>query len=383
MTPPRILHITRNLPPLVGGMERLNWHIADELSRHAQVQLIGPSGSASQRPAAVPVTEVPLRPLPRFLLASAWQAVAVARRFQPHIVLAGSGLTAPAAWLAARASGARAHVYLHGLDAAVQHPAYRTVWHPAIRRMDGVIANSQPTAELARNLGVAAEKIRIVHPGVTLPTAPQSPAALQDFRQRHQLGNKRLLLSVGRLTTRKGLREFVQQALPAIVQAAPDTLLVVVGDAPADSLHASVQTRDSIQAVADAAGIGQHLRFLGVITDPQELACAYESASLHIFPVRKLPGDPEGFGMVAIEAAAHGLPTVAFATGGIVDAVAEGESGHLVAPGDYPSLAQAAVQILADDPGAWQPRASAFAAQFAWPTLGKKILEALSVKSTL
>ena len=80
MTQPRILHITRNLPPLVGGMERLNWHIADELSRYAQVQLIGPEGSAALRPAAVPVTEVPLRPLPRFLLASAWQAMAVARR---------------------------------------------------------------------------------------------------------------------------------------------------------------------------------------------------------------------------------------------------------------------------------------------------------------
>lgn len=383
MTQPRILHITRNLPPLVGGMERLNWHIADELSRYAQVELIGPSGAAALRPSAVPVTEVPLRPLPRFLLASAWQAVAVARRFQPHIVLAGSGLTAPAAWLAARASGARAHVYLHGLDAAVQHPAYRAVWHPAIRRMDGVIANSQPTAELARNLGVAAEKIRIVHPGVTLPAAPQSAAALRDFRQRHQLGDRRLLLSVGRLTTRKGLREFVQHALPAIVQAAPDTLLAIVGDAPADSLRASVQTRASIQAVADAAGIGQHLRFLGVITNPQELACAYESATLHIFPVRHLPGDPEGFGMVAIEAAAHGLPTVAFATGGIVDAVAEGESGHLVAPGDYPSLAQAALQILADDPGAWQTRTSTFAAQFAWPTLGNRMLEALSVKSAL
>ena len=377
MTQPRILHITRNLPPLVGGMERLNWHIADELSRHAQVQLIGPSGSAAQRPAAVPVTEVPLRPLPRFLLASARQAVVVARQFKPHVVLAGSGLTAPAAWLAARACGARAHVYLHGLDAAVQHPVYRALWHPAIRRMEGVIANSQPTAELARSLGVAAEKIRIVHPGVTLPNAPQSPAALQDFRQRHQLGNKRLLLSVGRLTTRKGLREFVQQALPAIVQAAPDTLLVVVGDAPADSLHASVQTRASIQAMADAAGIGQHLRFLGVITDPQELACAYESASLHIFPVRELHGDPEGFGMVAIEAAAHGLPTVAFATGGIVDAVAEGQSGHLVTPGDYLSLAQAALQVLADDSNAWPTRASAFAAQFAWRVMGEKLWDIL------
>lgn len=377
-SPLRILHITRNLPPLVGGMERLNWHIADELSRYAQVQLIGPSGAAALRPSAVSVTEVPLRPLSSFLLASARQAVGVARRFRPHIVLAGSGLTAPAAWLAARVIRARAHVYLHGLDAAVQHPVYRALWHPAIRCMDGVIANSQPTAGLARNLGVAAEKIRIVHPGVTLPAAPQSAAALQDFRQRHQLGDRRFLLSVGRLTTRKGLREFVQHALPAIVREAPDTLLAIVGDAPADSLHASVQTRDSIQAVANAAGIGQHLRFLGVITDPQELACAYESASLHIFPVRQLPGDPEGFGMVAIEAAAHGLPTVAFATGGIVDAVAEGLSGHLVAPGDYVALAQAALRVLAaPSPDAWQASSRSFAAQFAWPMLGEKMRQAL------
>ncbi len=379
MNPPHILHITRNLPPLVGGMERLNWHIADELSRYAQVQLIGPSGSAAQRPAAVPVTEVPLRPLPRFLLASAWQAVAVARRFQPHIVLAGSGLTAPAAWLAARASGARAHVYLHGLDAAVQHPAYRAVWHPAIRRMDGVIANSQPTAELARNLGVAAEKIRIVHPGVTLPATPQSAAALQEFRQRHQLGDRRLLLSVGRLAARKGLREFVEHALPTIVRNAPDAMLAIVGDAPANALLAHEQTRESIQFVADTHGVGEHIRFLGRLPE-QELACAYESASLHIFPVRELPGDPEGFGMVAIEAAAHGLPTVAFATGGIVDAVAEGQSGYLITPGDYAALARAALHVLAVSGAySWQANSRNFAAQFAWPKLGLRMQEVLQI----
>lgn len=359
-------------------MERLNWHIADELSRHAQVRLIGPRGSSALGPPNVPMTEVPLYPLPRFLLASAWQAVAVARRFKPHVVLAGSGLTAPAAWLAARYVGARAHVYLHGLDAAVQHPLYRALWHPAIRRMDGVIANSQPTAELARNLGVAAEKIRIVHPGVTLPAAPQTAEALQDFRLRHGLGDKRLLLSVGRLTSRKGLREFVQHALPSIIQAAPDTLLVIVGDAPTDSLHAGIQTRSSIQTVADAAGIGQHLRFLGVITDAQELACAYESATLHIFPVRQLPGDPEGFGMVAIEAAAHGLPTVAFATGGIVDAVAEGQSGYLVAPGDYTELAQAVLKTLPPPPKAWLTKATNFAQNFAWPAFGERMSTVLS-----
>ena len=118
----RILHITRNLPPLVGGMERLNWHIADELSRRAQVQVIGPRGAAALKPANVELSEVPLRPLPRFLLASAWRALRLARRQRPEIVLAGSGLTAPAAWLAARACGARAVAYVHGLDVAVRHP---------------------------------------------------------------------------------------------------------------------------------------------------------------------------------------------------------------------------------------------------------------------
>ena len=375
---PRILHITRNLPPLLGGMERLNWHMADELSRYATVKLIGPQGAAALGPSAASIKEVALRPLPRFLLASASQAVAMARCFRPHIVLAGSGLTAPAAWLAARASGGHAFVYLHGLDAAVRHPLYRSIWHPAIRRMEGVIVNSQPTAQLALQLGVTAEKITTIHPGVQLPDTRQPPEALQAFRQHYGLGDARILLSVGRLTERKGLREFVKYALPAIVQAAPDTVLAIVGDAPTDSLLAGVQTRDSIQAVADTGGIGKHLHFLGTITDPQQLACAYESAAVHVFPVRKLEGDPEGFGMVSIEAAAHGLPTVAFATGGVVDAVCHGKSGYLVASGDYPALARQVISSLSQSLNDMTVRV--FAQQFAWPSFGQRIRATLGVQ---
>ena len=79
----RILHITRNLPPLVGGMERLNWHIADEFSRWADVQVIGPYGAAVLKPANVALDEVPLRPLPCFLLASAAAAHGSGDRQQP------------------------------------------------------------------------------------------------------------------------------------------------------------------------------------------------------------------------------------------------------------------------------------------------------------
>lgn len=378
MSPPsRILIITRNLPPLVGGMERLNWHIADELSSRADAHVIGPSDSETMLPKNVRFTGVPLRPLWRFLQASAWQAVRVSRTWKPDIVLAGSGLTAPAAWMSAQVASARACAYLHGLDAAVQHPVYRALWHPAIRHMHTIIANSQPTAAMAEKLGVNAQKIQIVHPGVHIPTAPQPDAALHAFRQKHGLGNARILLSIGRLTTRKGLREFVEQSLPGIVRCAPDTLLLVIGDAPKDALHANVQSRESIQAAADAAGIGQHLRFLSVVTDPQTLACAYECTTLHVFPVRKLPGDPEGFGMVAIEAAAHGVPTVAFATGGVVDAVEPGRSGHLVEPEDYSAFTQTALRVLAEDPQIWKARARAFAKVFDWPIFGRKLQSAI------
>lgn len=374
--PYRILHVTRNLPPLVGGMERLNWHIADGLSRHANVQVVGPIGSGAFKPAGVDVQEVPLRPLWRFLLVSAWRALRLARRQRPHLVLAGSGLTAPAAWLAARACGARAAVYVHGLDVAVRHPVYRMLWHPVLRRMDVVVANSRPTAALVRDIGVDAGAVQVVSPGVALPATAQTPAALRAFRERHGLGDAPLLLSVGRLTRRKGLREFVREALPAIIREMPDTLLVVVGDVARDSLLPGMQTRDSIQAEAEAAGIGAHLRFLGGVDDA-ELACAYEAASVHVFPVIELPGDPEGFGMVAIEAAAHGLPTVAFAAGGIIDAVQDGVSGRLVANADYPALSSAVVALLQPPTSRLRESARAFAEGFAWPRFEDRLWAAL------
>lgn len=374
--PTRILHITRNLPPLVGGMERLNWHIADELSRRAQVHVVGPRGAAGRKPANVELTEVPLRPLPRFLLASAWQALRLAWRQKPGIVLAGSGLTAPAAWLAARICGARAVAYVHGLDVAVRHPLYRALWHPLLRRMDRVIANSQPTAELVRALGIAEDRIRIVHPGVSLPAAPQPAQAVREFRTQHALGDGPLLLSVGRLTERKGLREFVRYALPDILKQCPEVRLVVVGDAPDQALHAPVQGADAIRTEAVASGIAKRICFMGRISD-EDLAKLYCTADVHVFPVRQRPGDPEGFGMVAIEAAAHGLPTAAFATGGIVDAVAEGRSGHLVLPGDYVALSEAILHILKDGKPYWQAGAQQFARGFAWPVLGEKLWTAL------
>lgn len=360
-------------------MERLNWHMADELSKHAQVQVVGPQGSRALKPEGVDILEAPLKPLPLFLLVALAKAVWLTLRNKPEVILAGSGLTAPLAWFAARLSGARCGVYLHGFDITVQHPLYQKLWVPIFRKMHHVIVNSTPTQSLALAAGVKPNRLHIVYPGVSLPAAPQPAEHIATFKRRYGLEGRKILLSVGRLTTRKGLREFVAQALPRIVAAQPDVMLVVVGEAPRNALGAGIQSVESIQDQAAKSGVAGHIRFLGVITDKILLATVYEAANVHVFPVRHIPDDPEGFGMVAIEAAAHGLPTVAFATGGIVDAVADGRSGLLVASLDYAMLAQGVLRLLGDPPSPWQEGCYGFAQQFAWPMLGQHIQAALGI----
>ncbi len=374
---PRILIITRNLPPLVGGMERLNWHMADELSRQAAVQVIGPIGAALLKPQAITLTETPLKPLPFFLLIAFLKGVWLALRWKPDVILAGSGLTAPIAWVLSKLCGARSAAYLHGFDITVNHGLYRRLWRPTFKKLDQVIVNSTPTQVLALEAGVSQTRISIVYPGVSLPVAPQPTEKIAAFKKQHGLTDKKILLSVGRLTTRKGLREFVEQALPCIVKAEPDAVLVIIGEAPKNSLGAGIQTVDSINAQAEQSGVAGHIKFLGVITDKNLLATAYEAADVHVFPVRHIPDDPEGFGMVAIEAAAHGLATVAFATGGIVDAVLYGESGYLAEANNYNELSHYVLQLLL------QPLNTAsmqgFAQGFAWWQFGKDVYGALPV----
>jgi phosphatidyl-myo-inositol dimannoside synthase len=363
----RILLITRNLPPLLGGMERLNWHMAQELASQDEVRVVAPKGAAVLAPAGVNVREVPLRPLSIFLAVACWRALCQALRWMPDIVMAGSGLTAPLAWLVGRLCRARVVVYVHGLDIVAPSLVYQSLWIPLIRRADRVIANSHSTAELARQAGVAHERIGIIHPGVDLPARENDMALASDFRLKHGLADRPLLLSVGRLTRRKGIREFVRDVLPAIVSEKPDVALVIVGDVARQALYGESQTPESIRAVAEAGGVGENVVFLGKLSE-SDLEGVYRASNVHVFPIRHIPGDPEGFGMVAVEAAAHGLMTVAYACGGVVDAVGEGISGYLVEPENASAFAASVLRALSVRAA---PSAMlSFASRFGWSRFG-------------
>lgn len=366
-----VLLVTRNFPPLLGGMEKLNQRMLSGLSARWRPVICAPVGASGYAAPGVEVAEVPLNPLPWFLLRSLFTAVTLARRHRPGWVIAGSGLVAPIALVAARLSGARAAVYLHGLDVVVESPIYRLLWLPAIRRFDLAITNSANTAALAQTRGVPVSRLHVINPGVdTVPADPPDVPA----RVLWGIGERPMLISVGRLTSRKGLAEFVRNALPLIVEKVPDVVFTIIGGEAEHALHgAGSGERSRVEEAARAAGVLEHVLFAGRC-EQSTLESALASADCHVFPVLDLPGDVEGFGMVALEAASLGLATVAFRVGGVPDAIADGITGRLIAAGDYEGFAAAAVDQL--EKGRSRATADAcrqFAAERSWDVFSARL----------
>lgn len=366
-----ILLITRNLPPLVGGMERLNWHIADELSKGHTVSIISHTKAKEIAPQNTKFYGVPLNPLPIFLILAFFQTFLRCLVQRPDLLFAGSGLTAPIVVFWAKIFRKKSIIYIHGLDVVNNSIVYRKVWIPLIRKADHIVANSTPTQELCIRNHIPRTKISIIHPGVDFPPLPRDVEHIQQLKDKFNLNNKKVLISVGRLTERKGLNEFIQHALPQIVKDIPNVLLLIVGDTASHALNKNMQTNVQLLETAKAYNVEQHITFSGKVTDP-ELSSFFYLSDIHVFPIKYIPEDPEGFGMVAIEAAAHGTPTVAFAVGGVVDAIKHNETGCLIVYEDYQMMTHTLVQILEGNTVISEKMCVQYAEQFAWCHLKNK-----------
>lgn len=371
---PRVLVVTRNLPPLTGGIERLTLHVCNELIDEFDVHVCGPTSGRSYLESVQSYRESPPAPLRRFLAHNIWQALKSARVVKPDLIYAGSGLTAPAAQLAGRLCSAKTLVYLHGLDIVTRHPVYKSMFMPAIRAFDGYFVNSRNTKLLAANAGVPTNRIRILHPGVEMPDLIGRDTKARIFRQRIGAENRPILVSVGRLTARKGIAEFIDRSLGDIARKVPNVLYVVIGEEPRQAISGKHRgVKEQIQQAIRRTGTEHNVLLMGRVDDAA-LTQAFFASHLHIFPVLEQQGDVEGFGMVAIEAAAHGLPTVAFSAGGIPDAVSHGVSGYLIEPGNYQTTTDTITAFLEganDDAIGWE--CVKFARQFSWHMFGKKL----------
>ncbi len=234
----------------------------------------------------------------------------------------------------------RNYLFTYGVELLM--PLYGRL--PAWRRADfehatGVIACSRATAALAvERLGLS-RMPAVVHPSVGVrPPAHDIAAQAVALRQRLQLPDGPVLLSLGRLVARKGF-DLVLHSVAQLRDEFPRLTYLLAGDGPERSrLDATIRDLD----------LAGHVRCLGSVDELTKWA-AYELCDLFVMPSRALSGlDWEGFGIVFLEAALAGRPAIGGRTGGTADAIDEEVTGLLVDPEEAGALTQAIRRLLND-----------------------------------
>jgi glycogen(starch) synthase len=201
-----------------------------------------------------------------------------------------------------------------------------TAYGRVLRAADWVTAcSAHALGETRRQVPEIGSRSSVIRNGLAMPTLPPTPLSAEPPR----------LLCVGRIGTidEKGF-DVAMRAMPAVLTRFPSARLAIAGDGPA---------RPALERLASELGVAHHVDFLGWIHPDRVLAAMNESTMI-LMPSRV----PEGFGLVALQAAQMGRPVVASGVGGVAEVVVHGETGLLVDPGDETVLADAIVSLLAD-----------------------------------
>jgi len=206
-----------------------------------------------------------------------------------------------------------------------------------------VAANSHWTADLARSvlefLGcrALAADVRVVALGTT-PTRFRPGIDPAPVRRQHRLEGGPWLLTVARLDYHKGI-DTVIRALPAIRAVVPTVRYAVAGVG---------SRREALERLIAELGLEDAVRLLGFVSD-DELPALYNAADLFVLASRRYDLLVEGFGISIVEASASGLPVIGSRSGGIPEAIRDGETGFLVEPEDPAALAATAIRLLGDE----------------------------------
>lgn len=255
------------------------------------------------------------------------------------LIVCGHIAQLPVAWAMRKLRGKKIHYALvaHGIE--VWRP-FNRLENAALRGADRIWCVSEFTRrELLR------------HCKIPLTTTVVLPNALDPYfipAEPIRSSTEFEILTVSRLNNSdsyKGIDHLIE-ALPAIRREIPAARLRVVGRG--DDLP-------RLHATAKRLGVEQAVNFLGYVNDDE---LKRELAACRLFA---LPSQKEGFGLVFLEAMAHGKPCIGTRDGGIPEVITP-ESGLLVNYGNIPELAASCTQALRRtwDPQAIQARAAAF-----------------------
>src|SRR5262245_22501740 len=329
----KVLLLTWDFPPGKGGIQIWMHELAQRLP-NAEVRVLAPVAPSTRAFDAASSIHV------RRLGAARWgrgawlaeltvRTIASCLLWRPDLIVCGHVITAPAALAARVLTRTPYAVFTHAYE--IRRRRMKQSYGYLLRRARLVISNSAFTRGAVLKLGVAPDRIRILHPGVDAERF--SPALNGNYRSR-------MILSVSRLADMYKGHDVTIRALPLIKSKIPSARYVIAGGGP---------LREYLGRVAQSVGVEQDVEFLGEVTDDQ-LLDLYRSADVLAVLSRESAslGGAEGFGIVCLEAAACGVPVVAGRSGGLPDAVQDGVTGILVDPLDLGAAADAFVSVLTD-----------------------------------
>jgi phosphatidylinositol alpha-1,6-mannosyltransferase len=326
----RVILCASDYPPNDGGIARLCWGIAAGLPRSGiPVQVIAPApqNGTPKPPSSVPEVRVShTRP---------WQELASYRALRRR---KGDGPVICGLWypdgLLTQAARVRPRVILaHGSELMPAAARWRRgFWARMLRHVcesaDLVVANSEYTRKLVIK---KAPRARVVAVPLAVDHERFSPGDCAEMVQRLGLTGKVVLSSVSRIHGYKG-HDVVLRAMAALDERErKDLVYLIAGKGP----H-----RNGVERLARELGLAAQVLFLGFVPE-EELPDLYRASDLFVLCTRESAErqEVEGFGLVFLEAQACGTPVVGVRTGGIPDAVKEGEGGWLIEQDDVTALA--------------------------------------------
>jgi len=209
----------------------------------------------------------------------------------------------------------------------------RALKRPFLGRLDAMIAVSKAVARsLERQAIVDPRRVLVIPNGIE---DAQGAAPPMDLRRLAGVPYGVPVIGVvGRLCPSKGL-DVLLRAVAILLPDHPDLRLLLVGDAPPGSSYG-----DELVRLAGAEGLAGAVTFCGYVPGADR-----GMADLDILVVSSAA---EPFGLVSLEAMAHGVPVVATTGGGSPELVRHGREGYLVTPGDPAALAASLDRLLQD-----------------------------------
>lgn len=330
---PRVLLVHQ---PIDGGVGR---HVSDLMTGLAErgydVIVCGPAppkqGLADERVHHVTV-DLRRSVSPVVDVAALWDLIRVIREVRPDIIHAHSSKAGAVTRLAHVLNHRIPVVYtphLYSFASYFAHDlerfAYRQVERALAPLADRVVCVCEAEAQLARTVGPS-DRVRVVYNGIG--SHDQGKA---DPRMVELSSSGPVICAIALLQPRKGIETLID-ATPGVLDGHPRAQIAIWGDGP--SLRA---LRDR----ASALGVAHAVHFLGLCDDS---LAALRGADVFVHPALA-----EAFPYVVLEAMSVGAPVVASGVGGVGEAVVDGESGILVAPGQASALTKALLEMLADE----------------------------------